>query len=162
MIQISKKIILLGIALFSSQLFAKDLYHRLGIGVKNNTVVDMPALAAAYYSTKDYAWTGGFGMDTQRDQSRLQIDVGLRKIIFKEEQLNFYFGGGLGLLNTQVNGAGTSGIEAKLVFGSEFFLTGLDSLSFLFEGGFGVTTNGDTRFRTIGDTPLRAGMLFYF
>ena len=48
------------------------------------------------------------------------------------------------------------------LFGTEFFFTGLDNLAFTFEGGIGVASVKDVRFRTIADDPFRAGLVFYF
>jgi hypothetical protein len=46
--------------------------------------------------------------------------------------------------------------------GGEFFLNGLDSLGFTFETGVGVTNVKKVRFRTVGDSFVSAGMVFYF
>jgi hypothetical protein len=48
------------------------------------------------------------------------------------------------------------------VFGGEFFLPGLESLGFNFESGAGVSNVGKTRFRTLGDSFVNVGMIFYF
>lgn len=146
----------------SSPLWAKDLTSRLGVGIKNNTSMDLPALAAVYHASPDFAWTGGVGIDTQKDASRFTFNAGLRRTLFREENMNFHFGGQLGLVNYEVSGEKQSGFELNAVFGGEFFLAGLDSLSFTFEGGLGVASLKQVRFRTIADSPFRAGIIFYF
>lgn len=145
---------------------AKDLTSRLGVGIKNNTSQSLPALAAVYWPNADLAFTSGVGVDTQKDQSAFTLNGGLRRVLFREDNLNFYFGGQLGLVNyeyTTVTGTEKrSGFELNALFGAEFFLTGLDSLAFTFEGGVGVASLKDVRFRTIADSPFRAGIIFYF
>lgn len=146
---------------------AKDLTSRLGVGIKNNTSRDLPALAAVYWPNADLAFTAGVGVDTQKDESALTVNGGIRRVLFREDNLNFYFGGQLGLVNYELATppSGTekkSGFELSAVFGAEFFFTGLDSLAFTFEGGVGVASLKDVRFRTIADSPFRAGIIFYF
>lgn len=143
---------------------AKDLTSRLGVGIKNNTALSLPALAAVYYPSPEYGFTGGAGIDTQKDSSRFTVNAGVRRILFREDHMNFYFGGQLGMVNYEM---GTpvekqSGFELNAIFGGEFFLTGLDSLAFTFEGGVGVSSLKEVRFRTIADDPFRAGIVFYF
>jgi len=158
-----RSISFLFVALFASQtLWAKDLTSRLGIGIKNNTSQDLPALAAVYHPNQDIAVTGGLGIDTQKDSSRFTFNGGIRKIIFRENQMNFYFGGQVGLVNYEAAGDKQSGFELNAIYGAEFFFTGLDSLAFSFEGGAGMVSLKDVRFRTIADHPLRAGLIFYF
>lgn len=142
---------------------AKDLTHRFGIGIKNNTSESLPSVAAVYHPTHDLAFTGGVGLDTKKDYSAFQVHVGGRKVVFTENNLNFYAGTQFGLVNfeTPTNGK-NSGFEISAVFGTEFFFAGLENLAFTFEGGFGVASVKDVRFRTIADDPLHAGLIFYF
>jgi len=150
-------------ALFSQSLFAKDLTHRFGLGIKNNTSESLPSLAVVYHSSKDFSFTGGVGIDTKKDYSAFQVNVGTRKVIFTENNLNFYTGAQVGLVNfeTPVDGK-KSGFEIMALFGTEFFFSGLENLAFTFEGGLGVASVKDVRFRTVADDPFRAGLIFYF
>lgn len=149
--------------IFSSSAMAKNLTHRLGVGIKNNTSESLPSLAAVYYSDQDLAFTGGVGVDTKSNYSMLQVHAGLRKMIYFENNLNFYAGGQLGLLNYEnpVDGKKT-GLELLGVFGAEFFFAGLENLGFTVEGGLGLSTANSTRIRTVADDPFRAGIIFYF
>lgn len=148
--------------LFSAPAMAKDLTSRLGVGIKNNTSEELPALAAVYWPSPDMAVTGGAGIDTQKDFSKMTLNGGLRRVLFREDHLNFYFGGQLGLVNYETLGNKQSGFELSALFGAEFFFAGLDSLAFTFEGGAGVASLKEVRFRTIADHPFRAGVIFYF
>ncbi|MBL7544273.1 MAG: organic solvent tolerance protein [Bdellovibrionaceae bacterium] len=154
--------ILTGVLILSEIAMAKDLASRLGVGVKNNSSEDVPAVSVVYYPNHDFGITGGIGIDTKKDQSKFVVNGGVRKVLFKENQLNFYFGGQLGLVNYEGGGEKQNGFELNAIFGAEFFFTGLDSLGFSFEGGAGISSLKDVRFRTVADSPVRAGITFYF
>lgn len=153
-----------GLLLLTSSVFAKDLTNRLGIGYKNQFSEDLPGIAAQYYPSSDIGVSGTLGVDTQSNNSKFGFMVKLYKIIFSEDNLNFYMGAGGGLLSTQVTGGqNESGFELAGYAGCEFFFTGLESLGFSFETGAGITSvSSGVRFRTFGDHPLRAGIMFYF
>lgn len=150
------------ILLAAAQAEAKDLTSRLGVGIKNNTSRELPALAAVYWPNADVAFTGGLGIDTRKDESAMTVNAGARRILFREDNMNFHFGGQLAMVNYETAGVKESGFELNAVAGAEFFFGGLDSLAFTFEGGVGVASLKEVRFRTIADHPFRAGLLFYF
>lgn len=147
---------------FGSLAQAKDLTSRLGVGIKNDNSFNLPSLATVYYPSPDLAVTGGLGIDTASGASEFGFDVGVRRLIFREEHMNFYFGGQVAIVNQEANGTKNSGFELNGIFGAEFFLPGLESLAFTFEGGLGVSSLNSTRFRTIADDPFHAGIVFYF
>ena len=157
-----KSFVITCICLLSLSAQAKEMTNRLGIGMKRSTSMELGELAAVYFPTPDLAVTGGLGVDTQKDESRFAFNAGLRRIVFKEDHLNFYMGGTLGLVNYETAGEKESGFELNALFGAEFFFTGLDSLAFTFEGGVGVVSMDNVRFRTIANDPFRAGIIFYF
>lgn len=142
--------------------FAKEMPQRLGVGIKDNISRSLPSLAVIYHLDGNSALTGGFGLDTEKDNSSMQFNVGVRYVIFQEKNLHFYSGGQIGYLNYEQATTKNSGIEFNLVGGLEFFLEGLENLGWSIEGGFGVSTAKDTRVRTIADNPFKAGMIFYF
>lgn len=141
---------------------AKDLSSRLGVGYRDAFPIGLPALAMHYYPNSDVGIVGALGVDTAEFNSRFGLLVGVRKIIFKEDNLNFFGGGNFSLLTVEVAGIKESGYELSGVVGSEFFLSGLDNLGFNVETGVAVTSLGKVRFRTLGDNFLRAGIIFYF
>ncbi|MDG0818285.1 organic solvent tolerance protein [Bdellovibrio svalbardensis] len=163
---LKKSALVLAVLACTSVVQAKELTNRLGVGVKSHETLDLPELAVVYNPTRDIAVTGGLGIDTKKDASKFAANAGVRRIVFKEDNMNFYMGGTFGFVNYEVSGATSttkeSGIELDAVFGGEFFLPGLDSLGFTFEGGAGVISTSNVRFRTIADSPLRAGIIFYF
>ena len=119
-------------------------------------------MAAVYYAANEVAFTGGLGMDTQKENSKFSLGGGVRRMIFFEEHMNFYFGGNIALINLETNADKQNGWELSALFGTEFFLSGLENLALTFEGGAGVVSMREVRFRTIADHPFRAGILFYF
>lgn len=147
----------------SSVSLSKEMVQRLGVGIKNNTSQSLPSLAAVYHLSGNLAMTGGFGIDTQKDYSALQMQVGIRHVVFHENNLHFYVGGQMGLVSFEnpVDGK-NSGFEANLIAGTEFFFAGLENVAFTFEGGLGLSSIKNTRVRTIADDPVRAGIIFYF
>jgi len=154
--------ILAGLCLFSGKASAKELVNRLGIGVKNETALGLPALAVSYFPTSEIGLTGGLGIDTRKDNSSFALSAGVRRIVFKEDNMNFFMGGELGLINDETAGEKESGFYLSGLFGTEFFLAGLENLGFSFQGGVGVVSLKDVRFRTVADVPLQAAVIFYF
>ena len=129
--------------------------YRLGVGVKQNSALDnLPEITTVYHPTPDISVTGSIGIDTKKDYSRFSFNGGVRRIVFKENNMNFYMGGRLGLVNFETPGNKKSGFELSGLFGGEFFFTGIDNLAFTFEGGVGVVSTSDVRFRTIGDSQI--------
>lgn len=162
-----KKIIITAVLFVASSISssisaAKDMESRLGVGYKEVSAVSLPALAVSYFPSSDYGLLGFIGIDTRDQNSSSVFGVTLRRILFKENQLNFFLGGSGMVLSQEVSGDSSSGFEANAIAGAEFFLSGLDNIGFSFEAGFGVTNLKKTRFRSFGDSPLKAGMFFYF
>ncbi|MES2767630.1 MAG: organic solvent tolerance protein [Bdellovibrionota bacterium] len=165
-----KQIILIAaLVLLSTSAFAKDLNHRLGIGYANQMSVDVPSIQAKYWVDPDLGFSVDLGIKTGDAESAFGIMAKAYKVIFPEENLNFYMGGGAGLISQKISvakggdGKNDSGFELMTFVGAEFFLPGLESLAFSFEAGVGVVSiRSDSEFRTIGHSPLNAGMIFYF
>lgn len=153
---------------------AKDMSSRLGIGYSNSfSVQPMPSLAVKYYPSTDYAVSAALGIDTNSNNSansgtsNFGFGAKFYKTIFTEDMLNFFMGAGAGLISqgpaSGATGSTSSGFELSGFAGAEFFLPGLESLGFNFMAGIGVTSlSSGVRFRTIGESPLTAGIYFYF
>ncbi len=141
---------------------AKPMPQRLGIGIKDNTTQSIPSLAAIYNVNENFGLFGGLGFDTQKDYSKMQVNAGLRHVIFHETNLHFYTAGQLAIVNLEDPVEKQNGFELNVLIGAEFFLTGLENLGFSFEGGVGLASYKETRTRTVGDHPLKAGIIFYF
>lgn len=154
--------VLVSAAFLSANSFAREMPQRLGVGFKDNTSLSLPSLAIVYHIDGYSQVTGGLGIDTKKDQSAMQVNAGIRYVIFHEKNMHFYSGGQVGFMSQEIVGQKSSGIEFNLVGGVEFFLEGLENLAWTVEGGFGVSSMNTTRVRTVGDSPFRAGMIFYF
>tara|TARA_Y100000817_G_C16761842_1_gene502013 strand:+ start:278 stop:778 length:501 start_codon:yes stop_codon:yes gene_type:complete len=146
---------------------AKDLTSRLGVGISDQFATDtLPSVAVKYYPSADLGFSAALAVDTEKDNSKFGFLVKMYKILpggFMEENLNFYMGGGAGLLSIESNGDNDSGFELTGFTGAEFFFSGLDNLSFSFEAGIGIVSiSSEVRFRTIADHPFKAGITFYF
>ena len=143
---------------------AKDLSNRLGVGYKNQSTVDLPSVAVQYYPSADLGFSASLGVDTQKDSSRFGFGAKVYKVVFSEDNLNFYMGAGAGVISQEHPGlSNESGFELSGFGGAEFFLPGLENLGFSFEAGAGIASvSSGVRFRTFGDSPLRAGMIFIF
>ena len=155
----------LGFAFLGFEADAKDLASRLGVGYADQFGMsrELPSIALRYYPQADIGVSAQLGIDTQKDNSRFGFLAKVFRVVFMEENMNFYIGGAGGLLSEELSGRNESGFLLNGFFGAEFFLPGLDSLGFSFEAGVGVTSLGSgVAFRTVGDHPLRAGITFYF
>jgi hypothetical protein len=158
-------VLLVLFSLLSFTVHAKDLSSRMGVGYANpfGLTEDLPSLAMRYYPNAEYGLQGTLGVDTEDDNSRFGFQAKIMKIIFKEDHMNFYTGAAAGLVTQEIAGDSDSGFDLSGIMGAEFFMAGLENLSFNFEAGVGVTSiNDEVRFRTIGDHPFRAGLFFYF
>lgn len=151
--------------ILGSTAFAKDLSNRLGVGYSNQFGVsdEMPSIAMRYYPNSDYGVMGSIGVDTENNASRFGFAAKIMKLVFREDNMNFYTAASAGIVSRELSGKNESGFDLAGLVGAEFFLPGLENLGFSFEAGVGITSiSSEVRFRTIGDSPLRAGMIFYF
>ncbi len=147
---------------WSETVSARNLQSRLGIGYRNAYSIDVPSLAAVYYPSEDLGFVGALGIDTEDQNSKFALSGGVRKRIFEETNLNFFMGGIVSLISRETAGQTDSGFEISGIFGTEFFLPGLENLGFNLESGIGVTNVKKVRFRTLADHFFRAGIIFYF
>ena len=154
---------LVSILAHPGEALAKDLTNRLGIGYKNQFAYEVPGIALQYYPGADLGLSATIGVDTRKDNSKFGAMAKLYRIIFKEDHMNFYMGAGAGMVSNEEAGRSDSGFELMAFGGVEFFFAGLENLGFSVEFGTAITslTNG-VRFRTFGDSPIRAGIMFYF
>ncbi len=83
-------LILATLVLGSLNVSAKDMNHRLGIGPKSPFSIPLPAMALHYSPNSEYTFTGALGIDTEKDNSRLGLQAGVRRIMFEEKNMNFF------------------------------------------------------------------------
>lgn len=104
---------------------------------------------------------------TSNGNSNFGLGAKVYKTIFTETSLNFFMGAGVSLISqgpaSGATGSTNSGFDINAFGGVEFFIPGLENLGFNFIFGAGVTSvSAGVRFRTLGESPLNAGMFFYF
>lgn len=149
--------------LLPNTVLSKDLSNRLGIGYSNQFSTELPSLLASYHPSAEMGLSAAIGVNTGPQNSKFGLLFKVQRVVFPEDNMNFYMGAGAGLLSTKVDTRNESGFELMGFAGAEFFLMGLDSLGVSFEAGVGITSvSSGVTFRTIGDHPLRAGIVFYF
>ncbi|HEX4923756.1 MAG TPA: organic solvent tolerance protein [Bdellovibrionales bacterium] len=143
---------------------AVDLTHRLGVGFANQfSTWDLPSIAVRYYTQSDLGFGANLGVRTRENDSAFGLGVKMVKVIFPEDKMNFYMGASAGLLSSKYQSTNDSGFELTAMVGGEFFWADLPSLGVSFEAGIGITSlSNGVSFRTIGDHPFKAGMVFYF
>lgn len=148
---------------------AKDLSSRLGIGYSDQFSESLPGIAVRYWPEAKLGFGAALGVDTEENASRFGLMARIYRMIFTEQNMNFYMGTGAGILSVEkLNSTSNeydneSGFELAGFFGGEFFFQGLENLGFAFEAGVSVTSiDSEVRFRTYGDSPVRAGITFYF
>jgi len=156
--------LLLGFNLFiNSTAQAKELTSRLGVGYANQFSTNLPSLAVRYYPDPKIGVGAELGVDTNEGNQKFGLAARLYRIVFTEDNLNFYMGTAAGVISEEQNNTTSSGFELSGYIGTEFFLPGLENLGFSFEAGVGVSSvSSQVRFRTIGDSPFQAGLIFYF
>ena len=152
----------LALVVISGTVEAKELSSRLGVGFRNAYSFELPAIAANYYPNPDTGFIGALGLDTAENNAKFALSGGVRRVIFKEDNMNFFMSGILSFVSSETNGSTSSGFEISALVGDEFFLPGLENLGFNIEAGVGVANLSKVRFRTIADHMLRAGVFFYF
>lgn len=151
----------------SSPAHAREMQGRFGLGYNgqfaNSTGAfvntGVPGISMKYGLTRSLAAEVIGGVATSLPANM----VGALKLfvnIFFENNLNFYFMGGGGVLA----GGGTAGAQFLTGFGAEFFIPGIDSLGFAFETGASIDnlTGGTFIVKTMGFSFLNAGIHFYF
>lgn len=138
-----------------------------------NTFEDLSGIAARYYPATHWGVAGILGVDTKKDKNQFTTMVKFYRLIFMEKNMNFYLGTGAGLMsrgkqestteNEPTETKNSIGFALNGFFGGEFFLPGLENLGLSFETGVEIVAlEGEVRFQTIGMSPFRAGIVFYF
>ena len=165
----SKLLILIILTLSTYSASAKDLFNRLGVGYTNQFSIDLPSIAVRYYPTKNTNVSTVLGIDSQDGNSQFGFMGKVSRVLLTESHMNFYAGIGVAVISQQLphdtktkETKSTTGVEFHGYVGGEFFLPNLDSLGFSFETGISIISiSNRVRLKTIGDHPIRAGIIFY-
>jgi hypothetical protein len=146
---------------FSSNAQAYDKIGRLGLGLSNQLKNDFPSLSFKMQKNRSTAIGGNFGLSSDPTSGGYGAGIKIYRNLFDEPQLNFYVAGLLGLLNNKVSSTSYSGFQFDLSLGSEFHLTGLNSIGFSFEFGVSAYKKKEFTFQTLGNSFIVSGVHFY-
>jgi len=152
---------LLFFATLSPTSHALEKTNRLGLGMSNQLKNEFPALSFKVQKSKSFAIGGLAGLSTSSSDGGYGAGIKLYRNIFDEPQLNFYVSGMGALLSNKIAGKTQSGFQFDLSLGSEFHLTGLNSIGFSFEFGVSAHKKEDFVFETLGNNFVVAGVHFY-
>jgi len=146
------------IAFVASTAAAKDLTNRIGVGYNNqlnfnflggqdasvtDAFIASQSISAKYWFTENLGIEPMVGYYTAKNKEiggwAAEIAAKVLYNLNKEENMNFYGGGGLGILPMKIDyGPHTqsdTGFEAMAFLGVEFFFSGLPNLGFDVEFG---------------------------
>ena len=140
---------------------ALEKTNRLGVGMTNQLKNDFPAISFKMQKSRSFAYGAMVGVSTSEKNGGYGTGIKLYRNIFDEPQLNFYVSGAAALLGNKIDGKTYSGFQVDLSLGSEFHLSGLNSIGFSFEFGVSANKKKDFVFETLGNNFLVAGIHFY-
>jgi hypothetical protein len=145
-----------------SPAFALNKVGRMGVGMSNQLINEIPALSVKIQQNRQYALGALLGFRSGDDDTLYGAGLRLYRVIYEEPLLNFYMAASLISLNFQEQDKTKSGYQVDGTFGSEFHFDGLESIGFSFEFGLSLNRgpNGSS-FETLGQNFLKAAIHFY-
>lgn len=159
------KFLTLFVALFLSSTHAHALSKtgRMGLGLTNQPINDIPSLSLKLQQNRYFALGAILGFRNGEDNTEYGAGLKIYRVIFEEDLLNFFMSAtALTLAFEDDQNKMQSGYQFDGTFGVEFHLEGIESVGFSFE--FGVSANKGPegrRIETLGNNLLRAGVHFY-
>ncbi len=171
--------------LFSLPATAKDLTHRISVGYNSqtsfawvgpgsdtaNAFFSNQAISSKYWLTEDLGFEGLLGYFTAKNEDvggwASEIALKVHYNLNKEENMNLYTGGGLGLLPSRIDYGEEEESTVGFLFmgfvGMEFFIPGLPNLGFDAEFGLQyVDIDTYSQFSTYGGGFGLMGIRYYF
>ncbi len=150
--------------LITTSTFAADLRGRMGVGASNQLANNVPAISLKIQQSKTFALGGLVGFKSDQDNTLYGAGIKLYRIIFDEPQLNFFMAGTFATLTyLDEQEKVKSGYQIDGTMGTEFHLSGLESIGFSFEFGLSARNADDkgTSLQTLGDQFVKAAVHFY-
>ena len=147
----------------SSQLWARPMVGRLGVGTHNQFQAGLAALSLKFQKSPTLAFGASLGARIQDENTRMAGAFKVYRIIFDEPQLNFYVAAMFAVGSKSVGGESGTILQGDGTFGCEFHFAGLSSVGLSFEFGFSASKEGDSKLlmRLFGDNIITAGIHFY-
>jgi len=142
---------------------AADYSKRLGVGLSDHLVTEVPLISVKYHQDTKNAYSAVLGVDSTQEQSSYALGFKYYRNIFKEENINFYNSIGLSLLSyDNLSQEKETGYQLDWTFGAEFNFSALKSLGFSFEFGLSAVDYLDkTSIRTNANNILKSAIHFY-
>lgn len=141
---------------------ALDRRGRLGIGMSNQLLSNVPALSLKLQKTRTFAMSGLFGFNSSKEDGGYGAGLKFFRILFEEPQLNFYTSLLGAAIKTKTPTIDKVGFQFDLTMGSEFSFAGLESLGFSLEFGISANKKVDNFVvQTVGHQFVTAGVHFY-
>lgn len=156
------KILILTLCLWAIPALAINKTGRLGVGLSNQLVNDLPALSLKIQQNRYFAIGGLLAIRSNEDNTLYGAGVRVYRVIFEEALLNFYMAGTLASLSYEQDNKAKSGYQVDGTFGTEFHIEGIESIGFSFEFGLSYNQGPNGRsFETLGNNFLKAAVHFY-
>ena len=141
--------------------FALERISRLGIGISNQLVNDVPAISFKLQRSKSFAIGGLLAYDSDDVNGGYGMGLRLYRNFFEEPLLNFYGAFTGALVNEKSSTSDETGFQFDLSLGSEFSFNGLESLGLSFEFGVSVNKLNEFRVQTAGSQFFVTAIHFY-
>jgi len=156
------KILWFTVTLMTLPAWGMNKTGRMGVGLTNQLVNEMPALSLKIQQNRYFALGGLLGFRSNEDATTYGAGLKVYRVIFEEELLNFYMSGTAASLSYEEDEKAKSGYQFDGTFGTEFHFERIESIGFSFE--FGVSYNkgpNGRSFETLGNNFLKAAVHFY-
>ena len=142
-----------------------DKKDRLGVGINNQLINDIPGISLKIQKTRLFAIGGIFNFKVNSDTTQYGIGLKAYRLIFEESNLNFYANLLLAVMKDHKlddSKKDIIGWQTEFSLGSEFHIPGINSIGFSFEFGLRLSKLRDKM--TLDNTGynfLQAGIHFY-
>jgi len=141
--------------------YAAPFRPKLGVGVSNQLLNDIPAISLKLQKSREVAIGALLNMSTDDTRGGMGAGIKVFRIIFEEPQLNFYASGLGGIIKQKVESISKTGFQFDFTLGSEFSFQGLQSLGFSFEVGVSLNKINNFVIETTGQSFVTGAIHFY-
>jgi hypothetical protein len=137
---------------------------RIGIGLSNQFINDIPAISLKIQRSRNFALGTLFSYDSNDNKGGWGFGIKFYNVIIEEPNLNFYSAFMGGILNQQgsENTGSRTGFQIDLTLGSEFHFNKIESLGFSFEFGISLSKIDDFVVKIVGHNFITSSVHFYF
>lgn len=157
-----KQLLFLFAILISLNTHAVDRRGRLGVGMTQQLMNNMPAISFKLQRSRGFAFGGMLGLSTADTGGGHGAGLKIYRNLFDEPLLTFYSSLMAALTKQKISpGNEKSGFQIDLTLGSEFSFNGLQSLGLSFETGISANKIDDFVLETVGYHFIVAAIHFY-